>query len=257
MQTNHSPRQYGWLPQPADARDRPLLLSSLPKTKLPESVSLQSQMPIVYDQGALGSCTAQATGAAVSFLMKNELRPSRLMVYFLTRMLSGTVNEDAGGYLRDAIKVVNRYGVCGEKYWPYEISKFKQAPPVLAFNKARLTRAVTYHAVPQTENALKSVLAAGFPVLFGFLVKGSFEEKEVAKTGKYEPQKQEPELGGHAVLLVGYAEENGQLVGIVRNSWGASWGNKGHFTMPFSEILNPAVSFDFWVVKKMDKQPTA
>ncbi len=59
-------RRYGWRRDRLDPRDR---VYSLPPraAALPPSIDLTTDMPPVYDQGAIGSCTAQAIAAAVQF----------------------------------------------------------------------------------------------------------------------------------------------------------------------------------------------
>lgn len=48
-------------------------------------------------------------------------------------------------------------------------------------------------------------------------------------TGIYEWDRKSASVGGHAVVIIGWGEENGKLYWIVRNSWGEDWGDKGYF----------------------------
>ena len=76
----------------------------------------------------------------------------------------------------------------------------------------------------------------------------NFESKEVTQTGVVPiPGPKERELGGHAVLAIGYDDSQGRF--IVRNSWGQKWGDKGYFTMPYDYLTTPDLSDDFWVIK--------
>jgi C1A family cysteine protease len=59
-------------------------------------------------------------------------------------------------------------------------------------------------------------------------VAASFEGPDVAQTGQFAtPGSTEASLGGHAVVLVGWDES--PFPWIVRNSWGPTWGDSGHF----------------------------
>lgn len=48
-------------------------------------------------------------------------------------------------------------------------------------------------------------------------------------TGVYEYDGFSEKIGGHAIVLMGWGEENGKKYWIVRNSWGIEWGDKGYF----------------------------
>jgi C1A family cysteine protease len=86
----------------------------------------------VYDQGEIGSCTANAIGGAIEFdQMKQRihvLMPSRLFIYYNERVMENTVNEDSGAMIRDGIKSVAKQGSCPEKMWPYDPTPFPPNP---------------------------------------------------------------------------------------------------------------------------------
>src|SRR5216684_6713658 len=82
-------KKFGWIPDLPDKRD---LMFSAPLEALgalPAHVDLTQGCPPVYDQGELGSCTANAIAAAVEFDRRKEgiqdWVPSRLFIYYNER----------------------------------------------------------------------------------------------------------------------------------------------------------------------------
>lgn len=242
-------RKYGYIPDLGDHRDfkytieKPILL--------PISVDLRSLMPPVYDQGQLGSCTANAIAGAIQFeQIKQKIKtfiPSRLFIYYNERVIENTIASDSGSQIRDGIKSVNSQGVCPEAEWPYIESRFIKKPTAKAYKDALKNQVLQYQAINQSLNDLKTCLASGYPFVFGFTVYDSFESDEVAKTGIVNlPSKSEQSQGGHAVVCVGYDDISKRF--IVRNSWAADWGQQGYFTMPYEYILNNDLADDFWKI---------
>src|SRR4029077_1186493 len=133
----------------------------LAPAQLPAAVDLRPQCPPVYDQGELGSCTANAIAGAVQF---DEIRsgiaptwtPSRLFIYYNERVLEGTVGTDSGAQLRDGIKVIAADGVCPEADWPYDISRFTERPSPQAYADAVHDRVGTYQRLTQSLVQLKT-----------------------------------------------------------------------------------------------------
>ena len=221
------------------------------KNKLPESVdlSLSPNMPPVWDQGSLGSCTAQALVAAFGFIHKPTFMGSRLFLYYNERMVEHDISNDSGASLSDGVKCLKKYGICPEDQYPYVIDKFAKPPPATVYKSALEHKAVSVKNITNSLASMQNALASGFPFVIGISIFDQFESKVVAKTGMVPlPNNLSKLLGGHAVLVVGY--DNATSLFKVRNSWGTGWGinGSGYFYLPYKYLLNPRLSTDMWVL---------
>lgn len=248
-------RRYGWKPSLPDQRDLWCLAHppALEQVAVTDHVDLSPGMPTPYDQGDLGSCTANAIAGLLQYdeVFQKKLDttvPSRLLIYYNERSLDpmSSVDEDTGSTIHMGIKAVRTYGFCDESLWPYDTAKFATKPPATVYLTAKEGRITNYGRVGQHLAQLQGVLVQGHPIAFGFTVYESFESQEVEDTGVVPmPQKREQAIGGHAVVIVGYDNPTQRF--IVRNSWGSEWGQKGYFTVPYAYLLSNMAQ-DFWVI---------
>ena len=256
MKTIHP---YGWKPSVPDDRDikfseQFMALSLVPTTKV-KNIDLESQCGSPFDQLDLGSCTANAGAGLAEFLM-NRLKltfyiPSRLAIYYWERVLEHTVMEDSGASVRDVMKVMNTIGVPHEALWTYNTKKFTVKPNQQVVADANAHKIGTYLSIAQKLTELKQCLIGRYPFIFGFNAYESFESEAVANTGILPmPSKTEQALGGHCVMAVGFNDKTKMFK--IKNSWGANWGQKGYFFMPYDYILNPDLADDFWTAKTIN-----
>jgi len=260
--------RYGWTPDLPDQRDH-LYAAPLPKLgPLPAKADLRKQCPPVYDQGQIGSCTANAIAGAIQFdLKKQKLKvfiPSRLFIYYNERSMEHSVATDSGAQIRDGVKSVNKLGACPEPEWPYVATPADpntnvwpagaapaQKPPPACYQDALKHQVISYQRVNRDLAQMKGCLASGYPFVFGFTVYEAFESAAVAKSGVLNmPAAEEQVVGGHAVLAVGYDDAAQRF--IVRNSWGRGWGQKGYFTMPYAYLITPNLASDYWTIRMVE-----
>src|SRR5262249_18465679 len=116
---------FGWRPDLPDARDQYFSVAGPVLQALPSAVDWRSQDTPIYNQGRIGSCTANAIAGAIEFDRKKlgqapDFVPSRLFIYYNERSMEGSITNDAGAHLRDGIKSVNKVGVPPESDWTYD-----------------------------------------------------------------------------------------------------------------------------------------
>ncbi len=255
--------EFNYQRDKVDVRDIRYTADVYPKTDIviPKTIDLRPNCPHVYNQGDLGSCTANAGCTCRSMLLNNNQSDlSRLFLYYVERKMKDNVTKDAGASLRDTCKAIHKRGVCEEKYMPYNIDKFAKKPSQEAYHNANKYKITAYKTLGSLDEIKQSLALRMQPVLIGMDVYKSFKSEEVAKTGIMTmPKEGDEKLGGHAVLVVGYKDtvkkcgrvikhkvKSGYL--IVRNSWGSEWGDKGYFYMPYKYVYLKH-TFDYWIME--------
>jgi len=218
-------------------------------TSIRESVDFRLAASGIEQQSDLGSCTSQAIVGAYELILKRDypesfVELSPLFLYYNVRLDDGSINEDIGAYPRDAIKAARQYGICSEKLWPYDVSKFKVRPTDECYRDGRTRTIEKYYRLSGIKDII-GALNAENPVIAGIYVFNQFEEITTADPMLEMPGPDEEPIGAHSILFVGYDLKK-QLI-LARNSFGSAWGERGHFWIPFDYCANYLT--DAWTIK--------
>ena len=225
-------RQFKTLPSRIDLRDHKLENS---KTAVAKTVELREWDSPVEDQGNLGNCVGHAVTSAYELMLKEKypskfVELSRLFVYYNARLAEGTTDYDDGVFLRDAIKAVQKYGICKESLWPYDVDKFNVKPPTYCYDDAGSRTITEYWRIDNTQDML-GVLNQRYPILVGVEIFKNFSYLTRSNPLVEMPAKYENSRGGHAMVVVGYDLVKEQL--LVKNSFGDMWCDHGYCWISF------------------------
>jgi C1A family cysteine protease len=233
------------------------------KTK--KSKDLKSKWPAIYDQGNIGSCTANAFCGIFKFLKSQcdscdeNFDPSRLYVYYKERELeaNGGPVYDSGAWIIDGYKWVGNNGVCSESSWPYDTTKVNDSPPGNCDDEAKNNTVKGFYQLLLDNNVHNSVswfLNQDMPIAFAFAVYNSFTT--IGEDGicplpnprTYDDPNDPIDsfMGGHEVVIMGYDDD--KRLYTVANSWGENWGDDGFFYLPYEFLENEKISFDLCVI---------
>jgi C1A family cysteine protease len=245
-------KKFAWIPSLPDVRHYAFTPKS---TKaLPKHIDLRNELPEVWSQGPLGSCTAHGVAlchmAAQTKSNRTVIMPSRLALYYNGRAVRGWQNQDSGSCIVDVVKSTFKLGVAEERLYPYKISRFKLKPPASVYTNALLNQTTQYQKVDNSNpKNIIAALAEGHPVVFGSTLYEGYDK--LVNNNMPNPDLKAKVVGGHCMVIIGVDATSKTF--LIRNSWGVEWGDKGHHGMSFDYICNLSLSDDFWIITATEK----
>lgn len=218
-----------------------------PKDVTTDSVDMRPLFTAVRNQGELGACSVFAMVGVYEFLLKklgkSKTDLSEHFVYYNVSVDSDGRTQDNGSSFFDVAQSMSDKGICIEELCRYNGTLEK--PSAEAYEEA------TNHLIKKVKNieigastadnhkAITSALAEGYPVIVSLKLYDSFGTGIKGFVSRPTPdERQREEHGNHAMVICGFSNE--EKVYIVRNSWGAGFGDHGYCYIPYSYIDDAA-----------------
>ena len=224
---------FGWSKDKYDPHD---YLHRRKLVTLPDTADLSNLLPVVRDQGKVGSCVGFGIGANLSGvamtlgILSGWYSPTWL--YNGARFIEGTLPLDLGCEPGDALDWCLKHGILLESFWPYDAEKLdRSAPSSERMAQADKYKGFAYYRVDNGVDGICSALAEGHLVSIGT---PWFDKWRDPPEGMLpDVAESDSVAGGHETILAAYDRSKG-VFNIGQNSWGTAWGKAGRYSMPFS-----------------------
>lgn len=207
----------------------------------------------VYNQGKRGTCSVFAVTGVLEFeFARSEGKTTPLSVEYLnwaSNQITGK-NED-GSYFSDAVKALNKYGICANDLFPYYIQNYssKVGPSAAAISDAGTRRNVSAVWIKDWDATtgmsgghiaeVKKQIMKDHPVAIGFRWPKNEEKYRKMVNGIMIVPPEEGVFDGHSIIMVGYKDDPSVPGGgyfIFKNSYGKDFGEDGYGKMPYEYL---------------------
>ncbi len=203
-----------------------------------EVVDFSPDLGSVRDQGPRGTCLSFAVTAAHEQARRSRrgTLPGDLgeeILYWACKQIDG--DQDFGTYPRSATEALTDTGQSAAALWPYDVGRDDTAadyvPPIAALEAAEMRRATLRNTATDLDH-LRDLVREADVVVLGLELWPEFYDAHGGDLGV--PAATDLLGEGHAVAVVGFDDCAQQL--LLRNSWGGSWGDKGHGRLPYAAL---------------------
>lgn len=219
----------GALPPKVDVRDYKVAAAGVYPSKFEITI-----LPPVKNQGSVGSCVAHTASEILEHFNEVETGSFKaLSTDFIYGMQGIEFNRrESGMFLRDACKIMNKYGDCSADTIPTNIEQplcsnnLEQRLTEEIYEEAKFFKTRSY-ARCYTEDSIKHALMNYGPVMGSTKWYNEYKVKD--KVIVFDKSQS---AGYHAIMIYGWCPQGW----LCQNSWGKNWNGDGRFILPFGEI---------------------
>lgn len=185
----------------------------------------------VRDQGPRPTCLACTSSDVHAHA--HGLSHSLSAEYLFARALQEMTSSNGGLSFEAVDKALQQHGQPHESHWPYGVPAAALDGPV-----GHLWRGRCYDP-----SSVESALLTGSPVVMGLMLSDGFYRVQMSPHIIADGPSNS---SGHAVIAVGLGRSSTSTsfdLVLIRNSWGARWGDKGHAWLPYSYMKTKLMEF--------------